>query len=257
MFSDLVPFYPLLVPFLLVAFRVLGIFAFVPFFSNLAVPGNVKVLLGLAITVCVWNVVPRPTTLPMDVINVTVAIIAELSVGLLVGLLTAMVFMGIQLGAHMISQQMGLSMATVYDPMFAEQSTVIEQLAFWIAIVAFLTMGGHREVINAVVYSYRAVPMGQPISAEVALNAVLGVMDASFHAAARVAMPALVAFFLATLTTGLISRAMPQMNLMTLGININLLVGFLMIALGLTGWAIVSNDSFHALFRTISQALST
>jgi flagellar biosynthetic protein FliR len=255
MFSDLVPYYPLLVPFLLVVFRVLGIFAFVPLFSNAAIPGNVKVLLGLAIAVCVWNVVPRPVVLPEDLLGVTAAIIGELSVGLLIGLLTGLIFMGIQMGAHMISQQMGLAMATVYDPMFSEQSTVIEQLAFWIALVGFLTMGGHREIINAVVYSYREVPMGQAVSPEVALKAILGVMDTSFHAAARVAMPALVAFFIATLTAGLISRSMPQMNLMTLGININLLVGFVMIAVGLTGWALVATDSFQKMFHTISRAL--
>ena len=134
MFSDLMPFYPLLIPFLLVAFRVLGIFVFVPFFSNLALPGNVKVLLSLAITVCIWNVVPKPTALPLDLIHAVVAVAIELSVGLMIGLMVAMVFMGIQLGAHMISQQMGLSMATIYDPMFEDQSTVIEQAAFWVAL---------------------------------------------------------------------------------------------------------------------------
>ena len=256
MFTDLVPFYPMLVPFLLVAFRVAGIFAFVPFFSNLALPANVKILLALAITVCVWNVVPRPETLPSGLISVVLAIAAEMSVGLLIGLMTGLAFMGIQMGAHMASQQMGLSMATIYDPMFEEQSTVIEQVAFWVALVGFLMMGGHREIINSVVYSYRTVPMGQAVAPEVALNAVMGVMDTSFHAATRVAMPALVAFFLATLTGGLISRAMPQMNVMTLGININLLVGFLMIAVGISGWSLVANDSLHSLFRSISQVLN-
>jgi flagellar biosynthetic protein FliR len=255
-FTDLVPLYPLLVPFLLVLFRLVGIFTFVPFFSNSNIPGNVRVLLGLAIALCVWNVVPvaqkSEAVLPGSLPALILAVAGEMGVGLLIGMLIAALFAGIQLGAHMISQQMGLSMATLYDPSFEDQSTVIEQIAFWIALVAFLSMGGHREVINAVVYSYRTVPLGSGgIKPEVLATTLLGVMDTSFHAATRIAMPALVAFFVATLTGGLMSRSMPQLNLMSIGITLNLMVGMVMILFGLAGWAMVSQESFRRLFRLI------
>jgi flagellar biosynthesis protein FliR len=261
MFADLTPFYPLVVPFLLVLFRLLGIFAFVPYFSNTAIPGNVKVLLGLAITVCVWNVVPGVRTAALasaqTLPGLVVAIAGEMTVGLLIGLLLAVIFGGIQMGAHLISQQMGLSLATIYDPAFEDQSTVIEQIAFWIALVAFLTMGGHREVLSAVVYSYQKVPLGGGgLSPRVMLETTLGSMDASFHAATRVAMPALVAFFIATLTAGLMARSMPQMNLMTVGIAVHLMVGFVMVAVGLTGWAVVSKTSLFEMFRALGRVLS-
>src|SRR5277367_1777734 len=160
MFADLTPLYPLLAPFLLVLFRVIGLFIFVPVFSNSAIPANIKVLLALAITLCVWNVVPHSTATPDTLVGLVVAVAGEMSVGLLIGLLVGGVFAGIQLGAHLISQQMGLSLANIYDPSFEDQSTAIEQVAFWIALVAFLSMGGHREILNAVVYSYKQVPMG-------------------------------------------------------------------------------------------------
>jgi flagellar biosynthesis protein FliR len=260
MFTDLTPFYPLVVPFLLVLFRLLGLFVFLPFFSSTVIPGNVKILLGLALTVCVWNVVPgvraaalhSAETLP----GLVAAIAGEMTVGLLIGMMLAVVFGGIQMGAHLISQQMGLSLATIYDPAFEDQSTVIEQVAFWIALVAFLTMGGHREVINAVVYSYQRVPLGSGgLSPEIMLETTLGSLDASFHAATRVAMPALVAFFIATLTAGLMARSMPQMNLMTVGIAVHLLVGFMMVAMGLTGWAAVSQTSLIDMFKVLGRVL--
>jgi flagellar biosynthetic protein FliR len=260
MFTDLTSLYPLVVPFLLVLFRLLGIVVFVPFFSNSSVPGNVKVLLGLAMAVCVWNVVPQarasgnaiPPTLPALVI----AIAGEMTVGLMIGILLGAVFGGIQLGAHLLSQQMGLSLAAIYDPAFEDQSTVIEQIAFWIALVAFLSMGGHREVINAVVYSYRTVPIGSGgLSTETMLGTTIGALQASFYAAVRVAMPGLVAFFVTTITSGLMSRSMPQLNMMTVGIPLNLLVGFAMVMLGLSGWALVSTDALHQMFRVIGDLL--
>jgi len=254
MFTSLTSLYPLLIPFLLVAFRVMGIFLFAPFFSNSSIPANIRILLSLAITVCVWTVVPHDAKIQPNILTIIVAIAGEMTVGLLIGLLLAAVFAGIQLGAHLVSQQMGLSLATLYDPSFEDQSTVMEQVAFWIALVVFLSMGGHRQVISAIVYSYRTVPMGQGgISPEIMLSSLCGALDASFHAAVRIAMPSLVAFFIATLVTGLMSRSMPQMNLMTMGVTINLVVGFAMVMVGLTAWALVSQQSFQGLNHALEK----
>jgi flagellar biosynthetic protein FliR len=253
-FENLTPLYPLILPFLLVLFRVLGIFLFAPFFSNSSIPQNVRILLGLAISLCIWTVVPHTTSLPMNLMSVTIAIAGEMTVGLLIGLLLAAVFAGIQLGAHMISQQMGLSLATIYSPSFEDQSTVMEQVAFWIALVIFLSIGGHRQIISAIVYSYHTVPMGGGgISADILLSSLCGAMDASFHAAIRIAMPGLVAFFIATLVAGLMSRSMPQMNLMTMGVSINLVVGFAMVMVGLTAWAMVSERAFQGLTHALEK----
>src|SRR3989442_1597501 len=90
MFTDLLPIYPLLVPFLLVLFRLMGVFAFVPFFSNSNIPGNVKVLLGLAMTFCIWNIVPQvrqTASLPETLPALVTAIAGEMSIGLLIGML--------------------------------------------------------------------------------------------------------------------------------------------------------------------------
>jgi flagellar biosynthetic protein FliR len=255
---DLTPIFPLVIPFLLVLFRLLGMFAFVPFYSNSNVPGNVKVLLSLAIAFCVWNSVPHIKLSPSleTFPGLIIGIAGEMSVGLAIGMLLAALFMGIQMGAHMVSQQMGLSLATIYDPSFEDQSTVIEQIAFWIAMVAFLGMGGHREILNAVVYSYQRVPIGSGgLAPDLMLQVVLGAIDSAFHAATRIAMPALVAFFIATLTTGLMSRSMPQLNLMSIGISLNLIVGFVMVGAGLAGWALVSQQSVGEMLDAIGRLL--
>ena len=108
MFDDLMHFFPLVVPFLLVLFRVMGLFAFVAFFSNAAIPGNVKALLGLCITFCIFSVVPRNVAMPASLPSLVLAIMGEMSVGLLMGMMVSLVFNGLQLGAHILSQQMGL-----------------------------------------------------------------------------------------------------------------------------------------------------
>lgn len=252
-FVDLMPLYPLVVPFALVLFRVAGLFVFVPVFSNTAIPANVKVLLALAVSVCIWGVVPR-TAVPMPdgLIALALAVIAEFSVGMLIGILTSLIFIGIQTGAHLISQQMGLSMAAVYDPMFDQQSTVIEQLAFWIALMAFFAMGGHRELINILVQSFRSVPLGQGLDPALMLETTLAALKSAFALAAKIGAPALIVFFLSTLATGFVGKSMPQINIMTIGLGLNLMIGMLMIMLSLAAWAVVSTQAWQDFFDTLS-----
>ena len=253
MFENLLPLYPLLIPFLLVLFRVVGLFIFVPGLNNAAIPGNVKILLALVITVCIWPVVPKTATLPEGWIGLIIAVIGEMSVGLLMGVMVSLVFSGVQMGAHMLSQQMGLSLAAVYDPGFEEQSTVIEQFGFWLALSVFFAIGGHRELIAGLVHSYQMVPMGRGGDVQAMLDVAVGCMESSVHLAARVGAPALVAFLLATLSTGFIARSMPQMNLMSIGLTLNLLVGFGMIMVGLASWAVVTNRAWLGLFESMGR----
>jgi flagellar biosynthetic protein FliR len=217
---------------------------------------NVKVLLALAITFCIFNTVPKPPTVPSTLTGITLAIAGEMSVGLVIGLLSTLVVAGIQLGAHLISQQMGLSLATIYDPHFDDQSTVIEQLAFWLAIIAFFAIGGHREMINALVFSYEKVPMGGGgIDSEQMLRVILGGVESSFHLAIRVGAPALVAFFLASLAMGLLGRSMPQINISQLSITGNLIIGGIMLFIGFTGWAMVSHNAWTDYFDQLDRVL--
>lgn len=255
-FADLLPLYPLVVPFALVLFRVVGLFTFVPVFANASIPGNVKVLLGLAVTVCIWNVIPIPK-IQLGLVPILLGVIGELSVGMLIGILTNLIFTGIQTGAHLISQQMGLSMAAVYDPMFDQQSTVVEQLAFWLTLMIFFGMGGERVLINTLVASFTSVPLGQGLDPAIMLQSTIAALTTAFMLAAKVGAPALVVFMLATLVSGFVGRSMPQVNIMSIGLGLNLLIGMVMIMLGLAGWAAVSTKAWQGFFDTLGHLFGT
>jgi flagellar biosynthetic protein FliR len=247
--------FPLVTPFLLVLFRVAGLFVVAPVFSSTTIPMQVRALLALAISFCVFPMVVR---MPVDgtLLGLVLAIVGELSVGLLIGLLASLVFSGVQLGGHLLSQQMGLALSSIYDPMFNEQSTVIEQLAFWLTTVVFFAIGGEQQLIRAIMDSYHVAPMGQGISPELMLQGTLAAVEESFQLAVRIAAPGLVAFFLMSLVMGLLSRAVPQINMMTLGAGANLLLGMVMILVGAATWATLANVAWEHAFSSIARCLN-
>jgi flagellar biosynthetic protein FliR len=248
--------FPLVTPFLLVLFRVAGLFVVAPVFSSGSIPMQVRALLALAVSFCLFPVVSHAGAVDDTLIGLVLAIIGELSVGLLIGILASLVFSGVQLGGHLLSQQMGLSLSAVYDPMFDQQSTVIEQFAFWLTTAIFFAIGGHRELIIALMESYKAVPMGHGFSPDLMLQSTLGAVQESFQLAVRIAAPGLVAFFLMTLSMGLISRAVPQINMMTLGAGANLILGMIMIMVGAATWATLADAAWAHAFAGIERCLT-
>ena len=45
------------------------------------------------------------------------------------------------------------------------------------------------------------------------------------------------------------------MNMMTIGVHINLIIGFFMVMSGMVGWAMVSKASFRVMFDLLGKVL--
>lgn len=238
----------LLIPLLLIVFRVAGVLLFLPVYNGGGLPGRVKILLALAISCCLWSSIPHMPRVPDSLGGMAVAAAGEMSVGLMMGLLCSMIFTALRLAANMLGQQMGLALPSVYDPQFQQQSTSLEQMANWIGVLVFLGLGGQRQLVLALVYSYRDVPMGHAISPAFAAAALVGALQAGSLLAINIAAPALAAFFLSLVTMAVLSKSVAQINLMTISMPINLLIGLGVILLGLSGWAAAGQSAWNGFF---------
>ena len=69
------------------------------------------------------------------------------------------------------------------------------------------------------------------------------------------AAPAMVALLLATLILGLVSRTLPQLNVMALGFGLNALVTLAAIGVSLGGAAWVFQDQLEPMLHTVLNAL--
>lgn len=158
--------------------------------------------------------------------------ISETLTGLMLGYVTNICFESIKFAGSLIDQQLGLSMANIYDPSTQTQSTLISNIMYWMSIVIFLNLNGHHILINGIRYSFEAIPIGQPIISH-DIGYILDIFIYCITTGFKIAVPIVLALIIVEFIMGLVSRSVPQLNVMIVGMPIKILVGlaFFMIAL--------------------------
>jgi len=209
--------------------RITGLVAFAPFFSSTTIPIKTRALLAFAITIIVLPFASAKMAAPSDLGDLLIGMVGELLIGLVFGLMTSTLFSGLELAGILIGQQMGISLAQVFDPLFEEENSVLGQLYFWLAMVIFLLINGHMILISALVKSFQTVPPGKFVVGNDVVASVAGILQMSFILALQVSAPIMVAIFLTTLATAFIGRTMPQLNILSVGFSLRVLLGFILI----------------------------
>jgi flagellar biosynthetic protein FliR len=222
----------LLPPFILVVARLSGIMLAAPLFGGRTIPGKVKAALVLSMGMMVFPIVFG--TLPQ---RVTMAVAlwgmpGELLVGLVLGLGLNIILISAQMTGMIVGQQAGLSMASVVDPNTDVQTSVVGEMYFFVTMTIFLILGGHRELLRALLDSFATVPvLGFEVDHTI-VDLLTTLLMSSLVMAFRVSGPAVIALLLAKMTLGFLSRTMPQLHILSVGFAVFVCVGMLLAGLG-------------------------
>jgi flagellar biosynthesis protein FliR len=202
-----------------------------PLFDNTAVPSIVKIVASFIIS---WAFHPL----------VSPAIIAEVkAVGVEhLWLLTAMhVMCGLVIGffvkslmalfssaGTILTQQIGFASVSYFDPTQAQQTGPFEKLIQWTMIVLILTSGALIPMFKGVTESFftvNTVNLEKMVSSHVFFS---DVFKGIFTAAIMLAAPLLFANILMNLVFGIVSRTIPQMNVLMVSFVVNIGVGLIL-----------------------------
>jgi flagellar biosynthetic protein FliR len=229
---------PLLV-FTLVLARTGALIATAPIFGSLALPGRVRALLAVTMSLLVTPVHLAAYVPPVEhLVEYGRVLVNEVLVGLLLGLAMNILFAGIQVAGQIASQMSGMSLADVFNPGFEEDVSIFSQLSYFLTLAVFVAVGGHRIVTEALLESFASAPPGQAALGETVVDVLANILTQSFELGVRAAAPLLVALLLANLVLGLISRTLPQINVIAVGFSVNslLALGMLFVSIGGVAW---------------------
>jgi flagellar biosynthetic protein FliR len=240
--------------FLLVLARVGGLFAIAPVFSASMIPVRIKLMLAMAISLALVPIAVHGQTVPLDVGAFSLLLLKEIGVGLVFAFPMALVGAAVQAGASILDTLVGFSFSSILDPVNNQQTAILGQFYTLFAVLVLLMSGGDHIMIEGLGASYHALP----ITAYPHIGALtLGAVNAFAQVWAiglEIAAPALVALVITDAALGLISRAVPQMNVFVIGMPAKILVGMTVIAATLP---FVSNQIQGALQQSVTQAVQT
>ena len=226
--------------FVLVLTRVGSLLMTLPVLGSNSIPMQVRGLLAVAISLLItplhWGLsIPQPHNL----LDLGLLIAREAVLGLALGGAVMILLSGMQMAGQVISQMSGMSLADVVNPTFDTTVPIFSNLLEMLALSIFFLMGGHREVMDALLGSFEWMPPGSgslPTDLSKALSAVAA---HSFETGIRASAPVMVSLLLAILIIALISRTLPQLNSIAIGLNLNALIApaILALTLGSAAWA--------------------
>ncbi len=226
------PILPHIPAFLLVMFRLGGLFIFAPIFGSPVVPVRVRVFLALLLAFCVYPLVPAQVPIELGLWTMSLAVAAEIFIGMAIGYGASLPLVGMQVGGVMIGHQLGLGLARVFNPDSNEETEVLSQLMFFMALAVFLLLDGHHVLVASVARSFGNIPLGAYTPDGQVLDVLLGLLTSMLELAVRVSAPLLCLIFLETVALGFIARTVPQINILSLGFPLRIILGvFLLVAM--------------------------
>ncbi len=221
--------------FLLVFIRITGLFVIAPIFSRRSIPLYHKIGFSFMLTILIINTIPNPELGTYQHILQFVFLLAkEFVVGIAIGYVAYLIFNGIYLAGQLIDMRIGFGMVNVLDPLSNIQIPITANFYFIICMIMFLGIDGHFILINAIAKSYNFLPIGAATFNEALINDILSLFTNIFFIGFKIAAPVTAAILVTDVALGVISKAVPQINVFVLGMPLKIGVGLLIMVSTLT-----------------------
>lgn len=232
----------------LVLARIAPVVLLAPAVGGRSIPLRLRIAFAICLTMLV---VPLPLTnskfMLAEIQDFPRALFSEALIGASLALALSLVVAGVQLAGRVMSSMSGFSLARLVGSGMGTTSPV-GRLIELVALAGFLVAGGHRKVLDALLDTFRWAPAGRlPITSNI-VGSTIEFAGQTFVVAVRVAAPVATALLLSIVVVGLVSRTVPQLNTMSVGLGLNaaVMLAMLLITLGSAVW-IFGNELDNAI----------
>lgn len=229
--------------FLILFARIGAVLMLLPVFSEEAVPGRIRILIALGMTAALWGLM-RPVVLPAagDEAALFGTLLVELGVGIAIGSLIKIMFQAIIMAGSIISLQIGLSSAIIYDPALGGQTPLLAKLVALAAALFCMGMGLHHLWIASLVQSYALFPVGVVPNLGDLAQVAIATTGKAMLLAVSIGGPFLVYGIVFNVALGFSARLAPAIQVFFIAQPLNLLLGIALLAVTvgaiLTGFSV-------------------
>ncbi len=240
--------------------RILPVIIFSPFLGGDVVPAEVKIGLGVLLSLVMFPMVAdRVTLVPVSPLPFIAVLMKELFVGICIAFIVNLVFMAAQVAGNLIDTLGGTAMAQLHVPQIQQQASIFSSLKLQFAVVLFLTLNGHHLIIAALADSLSSIPLDRFPAFTGGVwpffETVIRVSADLFMVGLALAAPVLLATFLTDLSLGMINKVAPQIQVFFISLSLKPMVAVLMVLVSLHLISTRLVTEFKGMFEVLRQAV--
>lgn len=218
-----------LIFFTLVSMRLTGCIIFNPILGRRNLPMSLKAGLILILTLLVCSVTPMQAIEVVGLLHFFVLVAKELLIGFIIGLIVRMFFAVVSVGGEVIDMQIGLSMAKAYDSQSESNSTITASLLNIMYMMIFIAANGHATLIQIFVELAKALPYDEFIINIASFETVIRLFSLILIYSVKLALPILGVSLVTEVGVGLLMKAVPQINVFVINLQLKVLLGLVSI----------------------------
>lgn len=209
--------------------RMTGAIFFNPILGRRNIPGIVKVGLALGIALFAAQDQYHVPVAHYTTLEILLTMFKELAVGYVMGVIVQLFLSIFHVGGGVMDLQVGLGMASLYDPTTGMQISIIGNLITIMYTLLFFITNSHLRLIAIAVKSFDAVPIGfMAISPKVGIY-IVELFSYILVYALQLALPLIVTQLIVEVAVGILMRVVPNINVFVVNLQVKLAVGVIVI----------------------------
>ena len=200
------------------------------------IPTICKVLFAVVLTMMVYK--PVATNILLARVNdlsgelIQLAIF-ELLIGVSLGFLTRLFFFAVSMAGELISVAMGLGQGQLFNPMMGNMGSALEQFFTVLSTLLYFGINVHHYLIQGLVQSFQTIEVARLTLNAAVYGSTTLLAQEFFIIGIKMAAPVLISMAVIQVGIGLLSRAVPQINVLSTSASITIALGFLILFISL------------------------
>lgn len=237
--------------FFLILTRLGAFFAAAPVFSWEVLTLPLKIAIAVVLSLFFSILMPPPAASSDSLIEAVLLIGQETLYGLSMGIAAYCLFTVVKMAGQYIEQQMGLSMAQVFDPFSGEEGHPLGLLLEILFILLLFATQSHLLLLQILSRSFERYPLGMTPHLAALMESILRSGSAMFLLALQMAAPLLAAFLLLLVVLAFMARVAPETNILFLSFPLRIGIGLLIIGFFIP----YLNDYIHQFAQWLNRLL--
>lgn len=230
--------------------RIGACFMVLPGFSSARVPVRIRLMLSLAISLAILPLLWETIYPQVKVSNASyIGLIAgEMFIGITMGLMARVIILGLQFAGTTISMMIGFNSMPSSGIIEMDPESDLTTIITFTAVILLFLADFHHLTIQALVDTYKFMPMGNDLEFQMALSSITDALSETFMMMIRLASPFVVYGLIFNLAIGMVNKLAPQIPIYFISIPFILAGGLILFYWGLAEFLRLFVDGFFQIY---------